>query len=251
MNEAPAGAIQGWHIEAVGTVGSTNDEARQLASDGCPDRTVVWATEQTSGRGRHGRTWVSPPGNLYSSCILRTSRPPAERPQIGLLAALAIADTVAGLMPAAAPKLTLKWPNDVLVGGAKVSGILVESFEPPAGGGVVILGMGVNVASHPQVPDRPSMALNQAGFGGTIEQLLQNLLGYLAVRLDEWEAGGFAAIRMDWLHWATVGQPITVRLGAEVLSGVFSGLDDSGGLILAQGDNTRVLAAGEVFENAG
>ena len=250
MSRAPAGATPGgWPIRDVGAVGSTNEEAKHLATAGCPDRTVVWASEQTSGRGRHGRTWVSPPGNLYASCILEVGRSPAERPQVGLVAALAIVDTVSGILPETIPTLALKWPNDVLVGGSKVSGILVENID--GNENRVILGMGINVVSHPDAVDRPSTALNRVGYKGTIEELLHTLLRHLAVRLDEWEAEGFVGIRKGWLHWAAIGQRITVRLGAEVLSGRFAGLDDNGGLVLTHGDGSRVLTAGEVFENAG
>lgn len=243
--------LSGCRIVGLGAVGSTNDEAKKFAAEGCADRTIVWAEEQLHGKGRHGRKWVSPPGNLYISCVLRPQRPQADAGQTGFVAALALAETIDMLLPEASAALTLKWPNDVLIGGAKISGILLEGQGGPGQDGWVVLGMGVNVASHPSTTDRPTTSLRQLGYSGSLEELLKHLLEHLVVWLDLWEAEGFAKIRTAWLARTAPDKPITIRLGPETLSGRFSGLDDRGGLILAQNGHTRIVTAGEVFENAG
>ncbi|HEY0521750.1 MAG TPA: biotin--[acetyl-CoA-carboxylase] ligase, partial [Stellaceae bacterium] len=108
-------------------LGSTNDEAKRLArDDGAAHGTVVWALEQTQGHGRTGRVWASPPGNLYCSTVLRPDCPAARAAEIGFVAALAVGDALTPLLPGSA-RLGYKWPNDVLVGGRKVSGILAEA----------------------------------------------------------------------------------------------------------------------------
>ena len=112
----------GWTLVALASVGSTNDEAARLADTGVPEGTVVWSREQTGGRGRRGRHWASPPGNLYTSTILRPACAAPRAAELGFVAALAVADIV----PVGRP-VRLKWPNDVLVDGGKIAGILLES----------------------------------------------------------------------------------------------------------------------------
>ena len=244
-------AVPGVRIVRLGAVGSTNDEAKRLAAEGCADRTIVWAEEQRQGKGRHGRVWVSPPGNLYVSIVLRPRRPQTDAAQAGFVAALALAETIDQLLPGASSALALKWPNDVLIGGAKVSGILLEGQGGAGRDGWIVLGMGVNVASHPTNTGRPTTSLRQSGYSGSLENLLKCLLEHLVAWLDVWEAEGFAKVRMAWLSRTAPNKPITIRLGPETLSGRFSGIDERGGLILAQNGRTRVVTAGEVFENAG
>ena len=251
MNQT-AVAVPGCQVIRRGAVGSTNDEAKKLAAGGCPDRTVIWATEQKQGKGRHGRSWESPPGNLYLSIVLRPNRPRNEAPQIGFVAALALAEAIDRLVPAAGRTVLLKWPNDVLIGGAKVSGILLESENGrDQERSWLVLGMGVNVATHPEDTDRPATSLRRAGYTGTLETLAQTLMERLVTWLNAWERDGFAEVREAWLKRAEVGKPISVRLGPQTLTGHFAGLDPRGALILAENGDTRVVTAGEVFETAG
>ena len=125
-----------WHHDKIG---STNDEARRLAQEGAPHGTVVHADEQTSGRGRMAHTWFSPPGNLYVSILLRTGQPAGRTAELSFLAALAVADTVEALLPRQT-RAMLKWPNDVLVSGAKIAGILLEQVDD-----ATVIGIGLNV----------------------------------------------------------------------------------------------------------
>src|SRR5471030_691785 len=129
-----------WHLDRIG---STNDEARRMANEGAPHGTVVHADEQTAGRGRLAHTWFSPPGNLYLSIVLRTNQPAARTAELSFLASLAVADTVEAMLPRQTRTL-LKWPNDVLVNGAKIAGILLEQIDD-----ATIMGIGVNVLQAP------------------------------------------------------------------------------------------------------
>ncbi len=133
-----------FHIQHHERIGSTNDEARRLAASGAPHGTVVHADEQAAGRGRFGRTWFSPPGNLYLSVLLRLDLPPDRGPELSFVTALTVADAVDALLPKQS-RSTLKWPNDVLVNDGKIAGILVESADDAQ-----IIGIGVNVLEAPR-----------------------------------------------------------------------------------------------------
>ena len=239
----------GYALIALDETGSTNDEAKERAASGAPDGTVVWARVQRSGRGRRGRSWISPPGNLYVSVILRPACEARSVAQLSFVAALAVHDLVDGLSPGRA---RCKWPNDVLVDGGKVAGVLLESALGP-GGRVdwVVLGIGVNLANHPGIKGPiPSTSLVDAGVSSlTPEYALHSLLAALARRRREWETQGFAAVRSTWLARAHgLGGPVTVANGERWLTGVFDGLDEEGALVLAQPGGARLtIAAGDVL----
>jgi len=250
----PAALPQGYALIALDEAGSTNDEAKERAAAGAEEGTVVWARQQRAGRGRRGRAWVSPPGNLYVSVILRPACGARHVAQLSFVAALAALDLVDGPLPGRA---RCKWPNDILVDGGKVAGILLESALEP-GGGVdwVVLGIGVNLASHPGLEAPiPSTSLVDAGAPSLPpEDALPSLLGALTRRRHEWETLGFAAVRRDWLARAHgLGGPVTVANGDQTLTGTFEGLDAEGALVLAQpGAPPISIAAGDVcFGDAG
>jgi BirA family biotin operon repressor/biotin-[acetyl-CoA-carboxylase] ligase len=232
------------------SVGSTNDEAKRLAEAGAAEGTLVWGLEQTAGRGRRGRGWHSPPGNLYMSALLRPGKPAAQSALIGFVAAVALADALQDL-GLASDRLRLKWPNDVLVDKAKVAGILVETAAvageiPPW----LVLGMGVNLAHAPENTRYPAITLRAAGLAKvTVEGLLGALAGRLAEWYGRWQAEGFAPVRAAWLKRATgLGEPIEVRLDQESLQGRFVALEEDGALSLElpQGERRRVTV-GDVF----
>ena len=171
MSPAPV-LPDGWTLVALDSVGSTNDEAARLADAGAPEGTVVWSREQTGGRGRRGRHWASPVGNLYSSTILRPDCAAPRAAELGFVAALAVADIVP---PGRA--LRVKWPNDVLVDGGKVAGILLESAIGQTGQVQhVVAGIGVNVGFAPQLPE---MRYRGAALGGSVEAALEKLTAAL------------------------------------------------------------------------
>ncbi len=245
----PATLPPGYALIALDEAGSTNDEARERAACGAPEGTVVWARVQRAGRGRRGRSWVSPPGNLYFSAVLRPACEARSVAQLSFVAALAVLDLVDESLPGRA---RCKWPNDVLVDGGKVAGILLESALGP-GGRVdwVVLGIGVNLASHPDIEGPiPSASLADAGAMTLApEEALSSVLAALARRRREWETQGFAAVRSAWLARAHgLGGPVGVANGERRLTGIFEGLDAEGALVLAQPGGERLsIAAGDVF----
>ena len=228
-------------VRLYDSLGSTNDEARRLAQAGAAHGTAVMAREQTAGRGRVGRSWASPPGNLYLSVLLRLDRPPARLAELSFVAALAVAEMVDAFLPSGV-QATLKWPNDVLVGGAKISGILLEQAD-----GATIIGMGVNVARAPAGTPYPATSLAREARGGeaaiSVEACRTTLLARFAARLDRWLEEGFAPIRADWLARAhKVGAP----LRAGQVDGTFTGIDRDGALLLETQDGPRRVVAGDV-----
>lgn len=238
----------GYHLHVFDEVGSTNDVARSLAAAGAPEGTVVWARTQSRGRGRHGRTWTSPRGNLYATVLLRPERSLAETAALSLVSGLALAEALAELGPPAVD-LRLKWPNDVLIGGAKVAGILLESGSDASGGGWVVIGSGVNLRSAPASTAYPATSLDAAGFPPVPpEVVLGGYLERLDARYRAWREGGFARLRAHWLLRARgLGDPLRLRLAEGELEGRFVDLTTSGALLLedARG-RRRVVTAGDV-----
>jgi BirA family transcriptional regulator, biotin operon repressor / biotin---[acetyl-CoA-carboxylase] ligase len=238
-----------YRLVALDRVGSTMDEARRLAADGAEDGTLVWAREQTGGRGRLGRAWESPPGNLYCTLVLRPDIPLSRAPELGFVAALG----VGGMVGAMAPPMTeirYKWPNDVLLNDAKCSGILLESSTRPDGAlDFLVLGVGVNLASHPRDTAFPATSLRAEGAEVTeVEAGLESFARHLLHWIDRWLDEGFPAVRKAWLDRAwRLNERLDVKLGDGDVSGSFAGLADDGALILALADGTRrVIAAGDV-----
>jgi BirA family biotin operon repressor/biotin-[acetyl-CoA-carboxylase] ligase len=234
----------GWTLVALDSVGSTNDEAARLTDAGAPEGTVVWSREQTGGRGRRGRHWASPVGNLYTSTILRPDCAASRAAELGFVAALAVADIV----PAGRP-LRVKWPNDVLVDGGKVAGILLESAIGQTGQVQhVVAGIGVNVGFAPQLPE---MRYPGAALGGSVEAALEKLTAALAARLAEWRREGFATVRAAWLAKAgPIGAEVDVKLGEELVRGRFAGLDREGALLLDTAAGPRKIVSGELLGRA-
>ncbi|MBM3644692.1 MAG: biotin--[acetyl-CoA-carboxylase] ligase [Alphaproteobacteria bacterium] len=243
MTQAPV-LPDGWTLHAHDSVPSTNDYAADLAAGGAAEGTVVWARQQTGGRGRRGRTWASPVGNLYCSTVLRPACAPIRAAELGFVAALAVAD----LVPEGRG-VRVKWPNDVLVDGGKVAGILLETSV--SGSGLVdhvVAGIGVNVAEAPSAAD---MRYPAALLGGTVETALQALAAALARRLAQWRRAGFGAVRADWLERAgPVGGPVDVRLADELLTGRFAGLDEDGALLVETDAGRRRIVSGELLARA-
>ncbi len=239
---AQAAGFRHLHFDSIG---STNVEALQRGQD----RLWVTAGEQVSGKGRRGRPWSSPRGNLYASLLLVDPAEPRRAADLCFVAALALSDAVFATAPRAAAVLALKWPNDVLIGGAKLAGILVEGAH--AGGGFsAVIGCGVNIASHPQGTPYPATHLAASDAAVNVESFFAALTDGFARRLEQWQRGaGFAAIRQAWLqHAAGLGRRIVVRLPSGDIDGVFEALDAEGVLILREDAGTRrEISAGEIF----
>jgi BirA family biotin operon repressor/biotin-[acetyl-CoA-carboxylase] ligase len=244
--------VSGWpagyrHIHHE-TIGSTNDQARRLAAEGEPGPLWITAATQTAGRGRRGRAWVSPVGNLSSTLLIKPERPVAECAQLSFVAALASSDTVAQFARDADVKV--KWPNDVLANGRKISGILLESASAGAEPYFLAIGIGVNLAHFP--PDTEFPATSLAALGVVVPSVavaLAQLASGFAKWYELWRGQGFAPIRDAWLaRAANLGSRIRARLTNEETSGVFEGIDETGSLVLRESvDRVRTIAAGEVF----
>ncbi len=244
----------GFSLVALASVDSTNEEAKRLAvrsGSPAPDGTVVWAEAQAAGKGRRGRTWVSPPGNLYCSILLRPSRSLRETAGLGFAAALAIVEAMAGWGARTAQP---KWPNDVLLGGRKVAGILLETQS--SGGDKpdwVVVGMGVNLAVHPKETEFPATSLAAEGCAVPLSQAaLGAVLAAFARWRARWLDGGLPPVLEPYRRSVRgLGQPVTIRLGDETLRGTFEAIDDDGALRLRlPGGGERRITAGDVFFDA-
>lgn len=258
MRLDPIAVKAGVRLESLGTTTSTNAEARLRAQRGDNGPLWITAAAQTQGRGRHGRVWISPPGNLYASLLLRDPSAIEDAPQLALVAALALRDAVALEAKSLASQLKLKWPNDLLLDGRKCAGILIEGEAVSGGeagkGLIVVVGIGVNCTGHPS-STQPSIGLAATDLkthGPIIapEVLFTRLSATMCLRVAQWDrARGFSTILADWLiHACGIGEPITVRNGDIEMQGRFVGLDHAGRLVLERADGVVAkIAAGDVF----
>lgn len=239
-----------WRLEVHESLRSTADRCRERAEEGEPEGFAVLARRQTAGRGTRGRSWAGAEGNLFLSVLLRPGGPAAAAIEWSLLAAVALADAVAALLPEEAP-LRLKWPNDLLLQDGKLAGILLECGAD--GGGRlawVCIGFGVNLAVAPVVPGRRT-----AGLAGYAPPSPEVFAWQLLQSLDRWRqrraCAGFAPVRRAFLaRGPALGAPLCLRLGRERVEGVFAGLAPDGALLLAVGGQIRKFAAGEVTTGA-
>jgi BirA family transcriptional regulator, biotin operon repressor / biotin---[acetyl-CoA-carboxylase] ligase len=244
----PSVSAAGVRLAAHEVLGSTNAHALLLARAG--ERGPLWITakRQTAGYGRRRRPWISRPGNLFASLLMAAPPEPERWPQLSFVAALAVFDAVLESAEQLKPLIAIKWPNDVLLVGAKLAGVLVEG----EGGhdAVVAIGIGVNCASHPDETAYPAIDLAAAGAPVAPETLFSALSLTMFRRLAQWNGGqGFASVRADWLARAAfVGQRIGVGLADRTIGGVFKDVDENGNLLLRLDDaRTKTISAGDVF----
>jgi len=231
---------------------STNIRARELAESGAAQGEIVIAESQTQGRGRLGRRWESPPlSNLYLSIVLRPGLPPKHAPQITLTAAVALVETVASFLPRSP---VIKWPNDILVDGKKLAGILTEAACDTERVQYVILGIGLNVNYRAEaMPEtlrrRATSMADAAGEKLSRETVLVRLIHDLDRCYGELEESGFAALRPRWEeHFGLRGRRVRVELGSQTIIGRAQGIDSKGALILETDDEQRrSIIAGDVI----
>lgn len=255
MRLDPAAELAGHRLLALGTLDSTNAEALRLARDHREPAHALWITarQQTAGRGRRASAWISPPGNLYATLLLRDSPAPARAPELSFVAALAVYDAILGCASGLRKKLALKWPNDVLCAGAKLAGMLIEG-QGVDGGLAIAIGIGVNCLHHPADTPYPAIDLAAAGAAVSADALFLALSGAMSRRLEQWDEGnGFAIIRSDWLdHASGIGSELRVRLPGRELLGHFEAIDECGRLLLRLSDGTlETVTAGDVFPLTG
>jgi BirA family biotin operon repressor/biotin-[acetyl-CoA-carboxylase] ligase len=243
--------IPGYRMMAFDELDSTNDEAKRQALAGAPDGTVIWARSQSAGRGRRARNWVSPPGNLYCSILMRPSRmPAAQAARFSFLAALAAFDAL--VAAGVARGLAVKWPNDLLLNGRKVAGILLESsLRGDRDLDWIVAGVGMNLTSHPEI-DAPIPASDLAA-EGFAAPAPDELLAGLVDAFERWRTclsgQGFAPVREAWLERAMGrGKAVRVELEGSTIEGRFADLSSGGEMIVELDDGARrAIAAGDVF----
>ena len=246
---ATAALDRGYRLSHHANIGSTNQEALDLARSGDPGPIWVVADVQTRGRGRTGRDWCSPSGNLHATLLLVDPCEARVLPQLGFVAGVALARALQAIAGSDCG-LALKWPNDILVDGAKLAGILVEAVSTPAGVLAAVMGFGVNCDSHPSDLVYPATHLTAVvGQSGTRDLLLSTLSALIPDVLDLWDRGtGFATIRAEWLrHALPVGSALAVNRPDGRYKGKFKTVDADGRLILETNSGVLTVEAGDVF----
>jgi BirA family transcriptional regulator, biotin operon repressor / biotin---[acetyl-CoA-carboxylase] ligase len=240
--------VSDWRLRNYETLESTSDLCVTLARAGEPDGLAVLARRQTKGRGSRGRNWESPAGNLYLSVLLRPAGNAVEAGRWALLAGVALAEALEHRLRDPST-IRLKWPNDVLLAGRKLAGILIDS-EIDAEGRLewLVIGLGANLVQAPAIAGRSVAALAEAGVASAPEAVAARVLE----RLRHWQHArhvqGFEAVRTAWLQRAhPVGTQLTVRFAGQVLSGSFVGLDEDGSLLLQGTSGVRRLPTAEIL----
>lgn len=263
---APTAIAAGYRLEAHDSVGSTNAIALERAAGGDPGRLWVVSKRQESGRGRRGRVWATPEGNLAATLLLVETYELKIAATLGFVAGLSLADALGAVVPeqrisvavdgggktGRGDRFELKWPNDVLAEGAKLAGILLESSLLPADRIALAIGIGVNVVAHPQDVPYPATSLKALGFRGDAEALFLALSDAWNENVRIWNAGaGLADIRRRWLNRAAgLGSEVAVRVDGNVVRGVFETIDEDCRFVIRAGDDIVRIAAGDVHFGA-
>ena len=260
---APEAVAAGYNLASYDTIGSTSTEAMARLRGGEQGPLWVVSRHQSKGKGRRGNAWQSPPGNLAASLAVTLDAEPATVATLGFVAGVAAAraldeiasrscaspSPLAGEGEKERPRFTLKWPNDVLAGGAKLVGVLVET-EALDGGRAVVVGIGVNVAHAPEGLPYPTTSLASLDIAATAETVFATLSAAWVKTIRVWDGGsGFAAVRAMWLERAVgLGRPMAVTSGSSTVSGTFETLDEGGQLMIRTREGRSVsVSAGEVF----
>ncbi len=245
----PSGAA----LEVFASLDSTSLEARRRIEAGRRHPVFIVALEQTSGYGRRGTAWTQGAGDFAGTLIFEERTPRDRIGQLSFVAGLAVAETVSRFAPKAEPML--KWPNDVLAGGGKIAGVLLELFESGERKAVVGLGVGLNIVSRPDLADYPAARLIDHLGGApapTPSEIAPVLDGAFERWRRTWRDEGFAPVRAAWLEKAArLGESVRVRLPDGDISGVFKDLDPSGALVLDCDGTRRLIAAGAILSGRG
>ncbi|WP_157015322.1 biotin--[acetyl-CoA-carboxylase] ligase [Mesorhizobium xinjiangense] len=264
---APGASLEGYRLESFDTIGSTNALALERAQAGDPGRLWIVSKKQESGRGRRGRSWETPKGNLAASLLLVDCCAPPVAATLGFVAGLALGDALEASTPTRrlaigvdggsaageAGRFELKWPNDVLADGAKLAGILLESAMLPGGGFAVAIGIGVNVVAHPGNTPYPATSLTALGSKDNAETLFLALSDAWMDAMRLWNGGrGLEGVRRRWLERAAgLGSQVAVRLDGEVVRGIFETIDEDCRFVIRdRSARLHRIAAGDVHFGA-
>ncbi len=232
--------IKGYCLYHYEELSSTNLEAIKMAEKGALDGTVILANKQISGKGRHGRNWVSPDGNLYASIIIRDKTDLNQLTQFTFITAIAVGNTLLSLSTDL--DLKYKWPNDVLINNQKVAGILLETRSNAEW---LVIGVGINILSSPEYATSLHQVCN---LGISNLTLLEKLISNFDKVRQKWLLEGFLPIRKMWLERAyMLGNQISVSIGNDLYSGIFSDISPEGKIVICSNNNLISLESGEVF----
>jgi BirA family biotin operon repressor/biotin-[acetyl-CoA-carboxylase] ligase len=262
----PKARAAGYRLRAYDSIGSTNAEALAAAAAG--DRGGVWfvAREQTAGRGRRGRQWINPPGNLAATLLIVPESDPTAAATLGFVAGVSLNRALSTILPdgmvrigidgadaQGGGRIALKWPNDVLADGAKLAGILLEASKLPDGRHAVAIGIGVNVVAAPEGLPYPATSLVALGAPRSAEDVFDALSDAWVETFGLWNDGrGIGDVLKHWRASAAgIGAPVAVNQDGGVLRGIFETIDDDGRLIIRADDNRRIaITAGDVHFGA-
>ena len=243
----------GWREMAFDELDSTNAALKRVVEQGgeVGEGLLLWAKTQTGGRGRSGRAWQSPPGNVYASFLVKAPKELRNAPELGFVAALAVRDAILDFPRhnAPPPMVAFKWPNDILIDDKKVCGMLTEIATDPDGRPWIVLGIGINLVPV-EVPEAayPVGSLADSRVDTRPAHALTILSRTLAQWLETWRTDGFGAVRIAWeAYGPQPGTSLRVRLPEGPVSGTFVGLAEDGALLLDTPDGRRKLMVGDVM----
>ncbi|AQS41334.1 MAG: Biotin--acetyl-CoA-carboxylase ligase [Candidatus Tokpelaia hoelldobleri] len=248
---SPSAVKNGYRVESFEKVDSTNLMAMEFARSGDAGKLWVVANRQTSGRARRGRHWISDPGNLYASLLLVGCFEAISVATLGFVAGVSVAESLKSLLPSSCEhvSLQLKWPNDILLSGAKLSGILLELLPLANGQNALIIGIGINIASAPTDTPYPTACWQQVVPCCTAEDVFAALSHSWVDNYALWNGGaGLGKIREKWLSYAAnLGKPVHISMNNQRIDGIFETIDENCHFIIRRNDGTRVaVPAGEV-----
>ncbi|ODT74068.1 MAG: biotin--[acetyl-CoA-carboxylase] ligase [Pelagibacterium sp. SCN 64-44] len=262
-----AAQAAGYRLAGFDAIGSTNSEALAAAAAGDPGGIWFAALQQTAGRGRRGREWQSPPGNLAASLLIVPDAAPDLIATLGFVAGVALNRALSDILPDGLvrigidgadgadgrSRIALKWPNDVLADGAKLAGILLEASRTPDGRSAIVVGCGVNVVAAPENTPYPATSLQALGVERTAEDVFMALSDAWVEAFSLWDDGrGVSAVLRHWRGSAAgIGAPVAVTQDGVVRRGIFETIDSAGRLIIRDDDGSRFpITAGDVHFGA-
>ncbi len=233
-----------WRVNLYQSVSSTMTLAHEASAAGAEEGYVIQALMQESGKGRHGNDWTSPMGNLYLSVLLRPNCVTERAGELAFVVAVALSAALDVYIDPKKHVKKLKWPNDILVDGLKISGILIETNLHDNSLDSVVIGMGLNIFKAPDL----AVSLNDIAEEPVyINKVRETVLDKLSHYYGEWQESGFAPIRKIWLNQAHgLNEPMTARLPQDKFKGIFKGIDEAGSLILTMDEGDKIIHAGDV-----
>lgn len=265
----PKSRAAGYRLRAYDTIGSTNSEALEAARAGDPGGVWFAARQQTAGRGRRGRQWESPSGNLAATLLIIPDADPTLAATLGFVAGVSLNRALSSILPGGVVKvgidvadgssdggnarIALKWPNDVLADGAKLAGILLEAHKLDDGRHAIAIGFGVNAVAAPKGLPYPATSLDALGISRGAEQVFEALSDAWVDVFSTWNDGrGIGDVLKQWRAAAAgIGAPVAVNQNGDVLRGIFETIDDAGRLIVRAEDDRRIaITAGDVHFGA-